>query len=179
MSDARDEPQLAFPVPVSVDGAALEGLAEGYRRRATRSLGSGEQAGQLVKAYAVEAPGRTVTPALQEAALRLARDQVRLDRATGSTGLSVVIAHAGGDGDYVLVQSWTEAYMSRLTVFTGPADAPELLRPAPVGLAPCVWEAPVLAHELTAYVRQILAGEGPLEDRLRAWSADVLPATED
>jgi hypothetical protein len=179
MGDARDEPrddaQLAHPVPVAVDGPALERLAAGYHRRATRSLGAGEQSGQLVKAYAVEAAGRTVSPALQESALHLARDQLRLDLSTGSTGLAVVIAHAGEDGDHVLVHSWIEAYLSRLTVFTGPPGEPGRLRPAPAGLGPCVWEAPVLAHELTAYVRHVLAGHGPLEDRLHAWSADVLP----
>lgn len=175
MEDGRDGARLPFPVPVAVDGPALEGLAAGYRRRATRALGAGEQSGQLVKAYAVEAPGRVVTPAFQESALRLARDRLRLDRATGSTGLSVVIAHAAADGDCVLVHSWIEGYLSRLSVFTGPPDTPELLRPAPAGLAPCVWEAPVLAHELHAYVRHVLGGDGPLAERLRAWTADVLP----
>lgn len=179
MTDTPDEPRLPFPVPVSVDGALLEALSDGYQPCVTRSLGAGEQAGQLVKAYAVEAPGRTLLPSLEETALHLARDQLRLDRSAGSTGLAVVIAHAAGDGDHVLVHSWIEAYLSRLAVYTGPADAPALLRPASTGLAPCVWEAPVIAHETGAYVRHVLAGTGPLEERLRSWAADVLPATGD
>jgi hypothetical protein len=53
-------------------------------------------------------------------------------------------------------------------------DAEALLRPASAGLAPCVWEAEVLAHEREAFIRHVLAGSGPLEQRLDAWSADAL-----
>jgi hypothetical protein len=92
-------------------------------------------------------------------------------------GLGCVILHAGGDGDYVLVHSWVEGYMSRLAVLTGPMDRPEELRPASSGLAPCVWEAAVLAHEREAYVRCVLAGNGPFQRRLDTWSAAALTAT--
>jgi len=64
--------------------------------------------------------------------------------------------------------------MSRLAVFNGPMGDPGALRPASTGLAPCVWEAAVLAQERAAFVRHVLGGEGPLESRVQAWSSDVL-----
>jgi hypothetical protein len=86
----------------------------------------------------------------------------------------VLIVHAGGDGDYVLVHTWIEDHMSDLAVFTGPAGRPEELRPGRSGLAPCVWEAAVLAHEREALSRHVLGGTGALPDRLAAWSADTV-----
>lgn len=156
--------------------AALSALAEGYHERAARLLDVRELGGQLVKVYAIEAPGRSVDPGSEEVAawLRLAEAQLARESAVGSTGLGCVILHAGGDGDYVLVHTWVESYMSRLAVFTGPAGVPGELRPGPAGLAPCVWEASVLAQERDAYVRRVLAGSGPLAGRVAAWRDDTL-----
>jgi hypothetical protein len=64
--------------------------------------------------------------------------------------------------------------MSDLVVFTGPPGQPEALRPGRTGLAPCVWEAAVLAHERVAFSRHVLDGSGPIEDRLAAWGADAI-----
>ena len=65
--------------------------------------------------------------------------------------------------------------MSRLAVFSGPMGGdPDALRPASTGLAPCVWEAAVLAQEREAFVRHVLCGDGPLESRLQAWGSDAL-----
>ncbi|MFI8854188.1 hypothetical protein ACIGW3_28875 [Streptomyces sp. NPDC053499] len=153
---------------------ALLALAEGHHARTVRPLGSSEAAGHAVKAYAVEAPGRTVTGQDARAALRIAADHLASARLRGSLGLAVVLLHAGGDGDYVLVHTWIEGYMSDLAVFTGPAGDLGQLRPGRSGLAPCVWEAAVLAHERDAFTRHVLDGTSPLEERLAAWHADVL-----
>jgi hypothetical protein len=59
-------------------------------------------------------------------------------------------------------------------VFAGPAGRPDQLRPARAGLAPCVWEAAVLAHERDAFSRHVLDGSGSITDRIAAWSADTL-----
>jgi hypothetical protein len=155
------------------DRVALLELAASYHERRTTLLGLEDLGGQLTKVYAIEAPGRIVTLDTWEHALHLATDQLCQDLDMGSLGLGCVILHAGGDGDYLLVHSWVEGYMSRLAIFTGPMRTPKALRPASVGLAPCVWEAAVLAHERDAYVRHVLAGTGPLDQRLRAWGADV------
>ncbi|GAA3149514.1 hypothetical protein ACFQ0X_15640 [Streptomyces rectiviolaceus] len=161
-------------LPSAVDAGQLLALADGYHARTARPLGVREAGGHLVKAYAVEAPGRKVTGRYEESALALAGAHLGLGRARGSAGLAVLIVHAGGDGDYVLVQSWIEGYMSDLAVFVGPAGHPGELRPGRAGLAPCVWEAAVLTHERDAYVRCVLDGGGSLAERLTAWGQDVI-----
>lgn len=157
-----------------MDADGLLALAEGHHSRTARAAGVEEAAGHLVKVYTLTAPGRTVGPEDLDAALELAADHLALGRARGSLGLAVLIVHAGGDGDYVLVHSWIEGHMSDLAVFTGPAGRPAELRPGRAGLAPCVWEAALLTHEREAYSRHVLDGKGPLAGRLTAWSADAL-----
>lgn len=159
----------------SHDEAALLSLAGDYQPRPTRFLGLRRAGDHWVKPYVIEAPGREVGEREEAAALQLASRQLLLDRTAGSTGLAFVIAHAGSDGDYVLVQSWVEGHMSRLALFSGPAGEPESIRPAPAGLAPCVWETEVIAHERAAYVNRVLAAQGSVEERLRTWAVDVLP----
>lgn len=161
-------------LPVHVDRKAVLALADGHHARTVRAAAGRERGGHLVKMYALEAPGRTVTEQDEETALRIADGHLRLGPVRGSLGLAVVIAHAGGDGDYVLVHSWIEGHMSDLAVFTGPAGRPDELRPGRVGLAPCVWEAAILAHEREAFSRHVLDGDGTVGERLSAWTADVM-----
>ncbi|MFI6007532.1 hypothetical protein ACIBAG_01685 [Streptomyces sp. NPDC051243] len=66
------------------------------------------------------------------------------------------------------------AARSHLAVFTGPAGDATRLRPGRMGLAPCVWEAAVLAHERDALTRHVLDGHGALDERLVAWRGDAL-----
>ncbi|CAM5694369.1 MULTISPECIES: hypothetical protein [Streptomyces] len=164
-------------LPSAVGAEALLALADGHHARTVRPAGTREAAGHLVKAYALEAPGRTVAGPDVEAALRLAEAHLALGGQRGSLGLGVLIVHAGGDGDYVLVHTWIEGHMADLAVFTGPAGRPGLLRPGRAGLAPCVWEAALLAHEREAYSRHVLDGTGPLSGRIAAWSADTVEGT--
>ncbi|ONI91617.1 hypothetical protein ALI22I_08015 [Saccharothrix sp. ALI-22-I] len=160
------------PVPGNPD--ALRALADGYHARTVRPLSSSESAGHVVKSYAIEAPGRIVTDQDARAALRIAADHLSSAYLRGSLGLAVLLVHAGGDGDYVLVHTWIEGYMSDLAIFTGPAGDISQLRPGRSGLAPCVWEAAVLAHERDAFSRHVLGGDGALEERLAMWRGDVL-----
>ncbi|MEH0580840.1 MULTISPECIES: hypothetical protein [Streptomyces] len=161
-------------LPSAVRAKELLALAEEHHARPARPLGVHEVAGHLVKAYALEAPGRTVSEPFAEEALRIAAGHLALGEQRGSLGLAVLIAHAGGDGDYVLLLTWIEGDMSDLAVFTGPVGQPQELRPGRAGLAPCVWEAAVFAHERDAFVRRILDGTGPLAERLTAWGADTV-----
>ncbi|GGK48192.1 hypothetical protein [Streptomyces flaveus] len=165
-----DEAQSLSPA----DAGALLALADGHHARTVRPLGSTEIAGHVVKSYAIEAPGRSVTDQDSQAALRVAADHLSSGYLRGSVGLSVVLLHAGGDGDYVLVHTWIEGYMSDLAVFTGPAGDISQLRTGRSGLAPCVWEAAVLAYERDAFSRHVLDGDGALEERLAAWRGDML-----
>lgn len=162
------------PLPAAVDTTGLRALADGHHARTVTSWGTHEAGGHLVKVYVIEAPGRTVSEPERDTALALAADHLAPARARGSLGLAVLIFHAGGDGDYVLVHTWIEGYMSDLAVFTGPAGEPAALRPGRQGLAPCVWEAAVLTHERDAFSRHVLDGEGELDRRLAAWSGDML-----
>ncbi|KOX11332.1 hypothetical protein ADL05_23265 [Nocardiopsis sp. NRRL B-16309] len=149
-------------------------LAEQHHARTSRALGTRELGGHLVKTYALEAPRRLVSAKVEAEALRVAEAHLGLGSARGSLGLAVLIVHAGGDGDYVLVHSWIEGHMSDLAIFAGPAGRPEQLRPGRSGLAPCVWEAAVLAHERDAFTRHVLDARGGIADRLAAWEADTL-----
>lgn len=65
--------------------------------------------------------------------------------------------------------------MSRLALFCGPADRPDLLRPAPGGLGPCVWELAVLAHERDAFQHHILNSTDPAA-ALLGWAANSMGA---
>ncbi|MGW0466620.1 hypothetical protein ACWDX6_15260 [Streptomyces sp. NPDC003027] len=161
-------------LPASVAADELLALAAGHHPRAVNPLGTHEASGHLVKVYAIEAPGRAVTAQEESAALRLAADHLASGGARGSLGLAVLLVHAGGDGDYVLVHTWIEGYMSDLAVFAGPAGATGQMRPGRQGLAPCVWEAAVLAHERNAFSAHVLSGEGELSMRLTAWGNDVM-----
>ena len=154
--------------------AELRALADGHHARTVRSLGGHEIAGHLVKSYAIEAPGRALTDQDARTALRIADDHLNSAHLRGSLGLAVLLLHAGGDGDYVLVHTWIEGHMSDLAVFTGPAGNLDALRPGRTGLAPCVWEAAVLAHERDVFSRHVLDGDGALDARLDAWRADTL-----
>ncbi|MFI8825740.1 hypothetical protein [Streptomyces sp. NPDC053431] len=153
---------------------AVMALSKGHHTREARPLGPRRISGHTLKPYGLAAPGRTVGEAELAPFLRLAEDHLALGRHRGSLGLAVLIAHAGGDGDYVLVHSWIEGHMADLAIWTGPAGRPAELRPGRAGLAPCVWEAAILAHEREAFVRHVLDGTGPAEQRVAAWAADAL-----
>ncbi|MDA2808221.1 hypothetical protein [Nocardiopsis suaedae] len=158
----------------AVEPDAMLALADAHHARTVRPAAGSAVAGHLVKPYAIEAPGRHVTDEDRQTALRIAADHLSSARLRGSLGLSVLLVHAGGDGDYVLVHTWIEGYMSDLAIFTGPAGDAARLRPGRAGLAPCVWEAAVLAHERDAFTRHVLDGGGSVDDRLAAWCGDVL-----
>lgn len=161
-------------LPPAVREKELLTLAGDHHARRVCPLGTHKVAGHLVKAYALAAPGRTVSEPFTEEALRLAAGHLALGKQRGSLGLAVLIAHAGGDGEYFLLLTWIEGHMSDLALFSAPVGQPQELRPGRTGLAPCVWEAAVFAHERDAFARRILDGTGALAQRLAAWSADTV-----
>ncbi|MFD9451873.1 hypothetical protein ACFWBC_02085 [Streptomyces sp. NPDC059985] len=158
-------------LPAAVDAEVLLTLSQGHHERTARSAGTRQVGGHLVKTYSLQAPGRTVTEQDIAAALRITEAHLGLGRTRGSLGLAVLILHAGADGDYVLVHNWIEGHMSDLAVFMGPAGQPDQLRP---GLAPCVREAAILAHERDAFSRHVLDGSGTITSRPAAWGTDTL-----
>ncbi|MFD6877891.1 MULTISPECIES: hypothetical protein [unclassified Streptomyces] len=161
-------------LPAAVDAEALLTLSQGHHERTARSAGTRQVGGHLVKTYSLQAPGRTVTEQDIAAALRITEAHLGLGRTRGSLGLAVLILHAGADGDYVLVHNWIEGHMSDPAVFMGPAGQPDQLRPGGTGLAPCVREAAILAHERDAFSRHVLDGSGTITSRPAAWGTDTL-----
>src|SRR4051812_24568321 len=89
--------------PAAVDGEALLALSKAHHERTVRAWGTREVGGHLAKVYVLQAPGRAVTDRDAAAALRTADGHLALGGVRGSLGLAVVVVHAGGDGDYVLV----------------------------------------------------------------------------
>ncbi|KPI22419.1 hypothetical protein ACWGA9_38795 [Streptomyces sp. NPDC054950] len=75
-------------LPPAVPAKELLALAEDHHARAARPLGTREVAGHLVKTYALEAPGRTVTEPASREALRVAAGHLALGAQRGSLGLA-------------------------------------------------------------------------------------------
>ena len=147
---------------------ALTGLAEAYRPRPVTPLMPWRFPGRLVKPYVITARGRSWDDQMVGLARVAAARQLEFDDAMGALGLAVVILHLGDDGIYLVVQSWAKDFQSRLSIFSG-MDVDDL-RPAPIGVAPCVWELEVLSHERAAYVNHILNAEVDVE----SWLDDCL-----
>jgi hypothetical protein len=156
------------PALAGASAVALTGLAGGYRPRPVTPLMPWRLDSWLVKPYVVTAAGKLWDDGVVATARTVAEGQLKFDSALGGLGLAVVVLHLAADGVYLVVQSWTTAYQSRLSVFSG-VDF-DSLRPAPLGLGPCVWEQEVLAHERTSYVEHILRDDVNTE----AWLDDVL-----
>ncbi|ASU84315.1 hypothetical protein CDO52_17285 [Nocardiopsis gilva YIM 90087] len=156
-----------------IDRAGLRTLAADYAPRDVRPLGVWDLDGSLLKVYAICVPGQQVDTPLLDRGRELAALRTRADMAVGALGLGTVILHRGGDGDYVIVLNWTEGFMSRTGIFTGPLGRPEELRPGPAGLSPCLWELAVIAHERDALHRDVVMSDD-LDVGIAAWRENVL-----
>jgi hypothetical protein len=147
---------VATPDP-SLAGAhavALTGLADGYRPRPVTPLMPWRYPNRLVKPYVLTARGRAWDDRMVEKVRASATRQLEFDEAMGALGLAVVVLHLGNDSTHLVVQSWAKDFQSRLSSFSG-LDVDDL-RPAPIGMAPSIWELEVLSHERASYVSHIL-----------------------
>jgi hypothetical protein len=150
---------VATPDP-SLAGAhavALTGLAGAYRPRPVTPLMPWRYPGRLVKPYVITARGRAWDDEMVEKVRAFAAQQLEFDDAMGALGLAVVVLHLGANSTHLVVQSWAKDFQSRLSMFSG-LDANDL-RPAPLGVAPSIWELEVLSHERASYVTHILNAE--------------------
>jgi hypothetical protein len=145
------------PALAGAAAVALTGLAEAYRPRPVTPLMPWRYHNRLVKPYVITARARAWDDQMVEVARTAAGRQLEFDDAMGGVGLGVVVLHLGGDGVYLVVQSWAKDFQSRLSIFSG-LDVDDL-RPAPIGAAPSVWELEVLSHERASYVNHILNAE--------------------
>ncbi|GAA0590811.1 hypothetical protein HPO96_04585 [Kribbella sandramycini] len=156
------------PALAGAAAVALTGLAEAYRPRPITPLLPWRDPHRLVKPYIITARGRQWDDHMVALARTTASRQLDFDDAMGAVGLAVVVLHLGDDGIYLVVQSWSKDFQSRLSLFSG-HDVDDL-RPAPLGAAPCVWELEVLSHERAAYVEHILSNSVDVD----AWLEDAL-----
>lgn len=161
---------MAVPDPALAGAAAatLTALAGAYRPRPVTPLLPWRCPDRLVKPYVVTARGRAWDDEMVAAARTLADRQLEFDQAMGAVGLAVVVLHLGADGTCLVVQSWAKDFRSRLSLFR--ALDVEMLRPAPTGTAPCLWELEVLSHERSSYVTHVLTGGMDVA----AWLDDAL-----
>ncbi|MFG1626379.1 hypothetical protein [Kribbella sp. NPDC049227] len=156
------------PALAGAAAVALTGLAEAYRPRPVTPLMPWRYPHRLVKPYVITARGRQWDDHMVEVARATASRQLEFDDAMGSLGLAVVVLHLGDDAMYLVVQSWSKDFQSRLSIFSG-MEAGDL-RPAPIGAGPCVWEQEVLSHERASYVTHILGAGVDID----AWLDDAL-----
>ncbi|MEU4197280.1 hypothetical protein AB0E69_35650 [Kribbella sp. NPDC026611] len=156
------------PALAGAAAVALTGLAEAYRPRPITPLMPWRYPHRLVKPYIITARGRQWDDQMVETVQGTAGRQLDFDDAMGAVGLAVVVLHLGDDGIYLVVQSWSRDFQSRLSIFSG-LDVDDL-RPAPIGAGTCVWEQEVLSHERTSYVSHILSGSVDVD----AWLDDAL-----
>lgn len=123
---------------------------------------------RLVKPYVITAPRRPWDDLMVVKVRDFSTRQLDFDESQGGLGLAVVVLHLGADSAYVVIQTWSQDFQSRLSLFRG--QDLDTLRPAPSGVGPCVWEQEVLSHERSAYIANILTGNVNIE----AWLDNVL-----
>jgi len=155
------------PALAGAAAVALTGLAGGYRPRPVTPLMPWRYDHRLVKPYIVTAPRATWDDLMVAGVRDFAGRQLDFDDALGGVGLAVVVLHLGTTATLV-VQTWAKDYQCRLSLFSGP-DA-DSLRPAPIGVAPSIWEQEVLSHERAAYVTNILTNDVDID----SWLDNVL-----
>ena len=112
------------------------------------------------KIYTIRALGRTAATLPPEQNLRRMLEVGLLDLASEPDHkVGFAILHWGGDGDYLLVNTWQDANMLRssvLRVDVWDSDPPRLTSLAPQRIVACVWELQIHKFERDAWVREVL-----------------------
>ena len=112
------------------------------------------------KLYTLRAPSRTTAALPPEHILRRMLEVGLMDLAAESDHkVGFVILHWGGDGDYLLINTWHEANLLRSSVFRVndyDPDQPKLTSLAALRVVACVWEFQIHKFERDAWVREVL-----------------------
>lgn len=121
-----------------------------FTDRPTRFVGVDERQGWRLKHYEITLDGAEVAREI-----RAAMDAVIDEHLAGTTiepFVGFVIVHAGKDAVWLLIDLWQNELLYH-AVFRAELDSPGAFAPvASGGLAGCVWEFRVIAHEREAYV---------------------------
>lgn len=146
-----------------------------YRPRRIRCMEIWQPEGWTLKVYAVEHDGRHLdAPMLARAKARALTRLAEVDATDPAHhSMGLVTLHLGENGDYLLVNTWTDNDILRHANF-GAAPGGEFRDDWP-GTAACVWELAVIQHEREAWLRHMLRPDGPADPD--AWMADLLNAT--
>lgn len=113
-----------------------------------------------MKVYSLTRTGMPLTPRLLNAAKLIARTQLAramLDDPRHH-GLAILTVHEGQNGDYVLVDWWSDNDILRHHNYGGPKGA-ELAHQWP-GPAACVWELAITGFERAAWIEYVLSPLG-------------------
>lgn len=122
-----------------------------FADRPTRFIGVDKLQGWQLKRYEITLDGAEITYEI-----RVAVDAV-IDRhlagAMIKPSVGFVILHAGKDAIWLLIDLWHNELIYH-TLFRAELESPSVFAPVGSGgLAGCVWELRVIAHERNAYVR--------------------------
>ncbi|MFO0582439.1 MAG: DUF1272 domain-containing protein [Anaeromyxobacter sp.] len=144
--------RLALP-PLSA-GSACE-RSRPFTARARRYHGVAVLGEWRVKRYALWSVERAPPDAAAlDEALRLAR--AVLDRAARG-GLGFVILHHGRDGDYLLVDWWSDEDVLNHRLLVRPTGEPAFRDPRQASWLACVWELELVAGERDLWVETTMA----------------------
>jgi hypothetical protein len=137
-------------------------VSEPYCPRSIGFLELWEVRGWRVKIYGIAKAGETPAPALVEAAKRIAAERLP-EKALGPQhyGVAFIIIHEGANGDYVLVDWWSDQDIVQHHLYGAPkGHGGELEYGWPEGAGFCVWELAVCCFEREAWLDCVLKRPG-------------------
>jgi len=143
-----------------------------YARRAVRPVDVWRVHGWRVKAYSIAAHGHRARAELVDAMRKLVA--ARLPRPAMSDahhGAAFACAHDGDSGEFVFL-CWWEYENELAHVVWGGAKGSGLPERGTHQTRSCVWEAAVLCHERSAWLRHVLAN--PAGPDLERYFADMM-----
>ncbi len=137
-------------------------LSEPYQPRPTRFLGLWQLENWRMKAYGISYGDTVLSAELVQRARDIA--VARLAESAEQTahyGVGFVGIHQGKTSNFVFVDWWASENELHHHVYVSPsADSMELVYQTPSGLAACVWDLLVIAHERDAWVKHVLKHDG-------------------
>ena len=134
-----------------------------YRPRHVRFVELWEVDGWRVKIYMLTMDGGLPSPMLMHMAKTTAQSRLDLaaDQDSHHHGLAVLTVHEGEDGDYVLVDWWSDNSILRHHNYGAPKGSSEMLRQWP-GPGACIWEMAITQFERAAWIEHVLSPpDGP------------------
>ena len=149
-------------------------LQEPYQKRPVRCLEVWTCGDWRMKVYGISYQRPAPRPELIEAAKVLAQQRLPQPAMTPTRyGVGFIGVHDGRGGNFVFIDWWADENELHHHVYVSPAADPEALDyKTPGGLAACVWDLAVLAHERLAWVETVLAN--PAGPDLEAYLARQL-----